>query len=305
VRLAAQGGATCSTDPATPADDRLGATMLALLTGLRTRSHRRERPLETRWYEFLAYPFHDARLWVGPAFLLTAVSAVALLLIPRMFAQQDDGAVAYWGLGMSGVLGLVVAGFPCQFLGCVLRSAACGDGRAVRWTGHAVGPALLAALIGLGCFLAGPVVPAAVAAAYWMQCGDPGLLDGLILAELAILTVGYALLVLAAVSEHGRARDANPLHVIDLAHRLGWRAGVSAVVGSALALAHGLLAVVAAENLHRNGAIGVLLLAACWFSALYWATVLFRLLGVWCYRCRPVEPATTAPRRIVSALLPR
>ena len=30
----------------------------------------------------------------------------------------------------------------------------------------------------------------------------------------------------------------------------------------------------------------MLLLAAYWFSGLFWATVLFRLLGVWCHRSR-------------------
>jgi hypothetical protein len=288
-----------SAPPASPAGlprDRVGTLMLALLAGRRAPGRQRQRPLETHWYEYLLYPFHDGRLWVGPAGLLTALSAVVLLLTPRLLALQAEGAVARWALASAGLLGLFAAGYPCNFLGCVLRSAACGDGSALRWVGHSVGGAMRAALVGLVCFLAGPVVPAAVAAAYWMQCGDPGLVDGLILAELAVLTVGYLLLALAAVSERGRLRDANPLSVIDLAHRLGWRAAAVALAGTVLALAHGLLAVVAAENLHREALVGLLLLAACWASGMFWATALFRLLGVWCYRSRPM-PRTSVERR--------
>ncbi len=305
LRLAAQRGATGpaesgpaapprrqSTPPPAAPRDRVGTLMLALLTGRRTRSPRRQRPLETRWYDYLLYPFHDGPLWVGPALLLAGLSVVVLLLGPRLLALQADGALARWALWPAGLLGLYVAGYPCHFLGCVLRSAACGDGSALRWTGHTAGAALAAALVGLACFLAGPVVPAAVAAAYWMQCGDPSLVDVLILTELAVLTAGYLLLVLAAVSERGRLRDANPLHVIDLAHRLGWRAAVITLAGSVLAVGHGLFAVLAAESLHRDGPIGAGLLVVCWFSGMFWATGLFRLLGVWCYRSRTAAPAS-------------
>jgi len=61
------------------------------------------------------------------------------------------------------------------------------------------------------------------------------------------------------------------------------------VAGSALALAQGVLLVVAALELHRAWPVGVLLLAASWFGGLFGATFLFRLLGVWCYRTRPAE----------------
>ena len=32
--------------------------------------------------------------------------------------------------------------------------------------------------------------------------------------------------------------------------------------------------------------VGYMLLGACWLSGLFWATFLFRLLGVWCHRSR-------------------
>jgi hypothetical protein len=66
---------------------------------------------------------------------------------------------------------------------------------------------------------------------------------------------------------------------------------VLAVVGSALALAHVLPATFAAEELHRTGLLGTMLLAACCLSGMFWATFLFRLAGVWCYRRRAAAPA--------------
>jgi hypothetical protein len=78
----------------------------------------------------------------------------------------------------------------------------------------------------------------------------------------------------------------NPLRVAELAERLGWRALVAAILAPLLALPHVLLAVRASAELHDRIGIGLLQTALCCLSGLYWATFLFRLLGVWCYRCR-------------------
>jgi hypothetical protein len=146
----------------------------------------------------------------------------------------------------------------------------------------------------LACLLAGPVVPAATAFWYWLQCGDPTFLDWLILGELAVVAVGYGLFVLAAVAERGRLRDANPIRVIDLAHRVGIRAALVVLLGSALVLGHGLLLVLAAQELHRNVGLGLLLLVACDLSGMAWAAFLFRLLGMWCFG-QPVPAGAGAP----------
>jgi hypothetical protein len=267
--------------------DRIGTAILALLMGRRTRAHRSDRRLETRWYQCLLYPLHDGRFWVGPTVLLALAICAGLLLVPRLLADAPADSRMRWAAEVCGVVALLfLAGYPCNFLGGVLRSAAQGQGWAVQWPGHSVAAALRSTVVWLVCFLAGPAVFAAVAAAYWMQCGDPGLADWLILAELGVLTVGYGLLVLAAVGKQGRLRDANPLHVIDLAHRLGLRAAAAALVGLVIAAAHGVLAVVAAVELHRNPAAGLPLMVACWLSGMFWASFLFRLLGMWCYRSR-------------------
>ncbi len=283
----------------TDARDPVGALTLALLHSLRSPAGRRAAAAETRWYDFLRHPLREMPLWAGPAALLTVVSAVGLLLGPEMVAKGADGGAARCAPWLAGFLTLFVAGYPCLLLRHVLRAAASGDGAGVRWPGFGVGPALGSALVWLVCFMAGPVVFATLAAIYWLQCGDPGWVDWLIVAELGLLTVGYDLLVLAAVSERGRLRDANPLHVIDLAHRLGWRAAASAFAGFVLVVAHGLLAVVAAEQIHNIAALGLLLLAVCWASTLYWATVLFRLLGVWCHRSRGASRQSIVSNRHV------
>jgi hypothetical protein len=290
VRLAGQRGTAAPPASSAPASrDQVGVLMLALLTGRRAERRKAERTLETRWYDYLVYPFHDWQVWMGPALLLAWLTVAVLLLAPRLFAEPPESPTARWALGLTCVLVLFfLSGYPCNFLGCVLRSASRGDGSAARWKGHTFAAITGASALWLVCFLAGPLVFAVVAALYWMQCGDPDAADWIILAELCVLTVGYQMLALAAFGERGKLRDLNPLHVIDLAHRLRWRAAAAAAAGSALAASHGLLAMVAAENVHRTALGGALLMAACWFSGLFWATLLFRLLGVWCYRARPL-----------------
>jgi hypothetical protein len=274
-----------ASDPTAPRD-AVGSMMLALLPGRRSPGDGRPAPAGDRWYDYLVSPFREWRLWVGFAVLLTLLSAGVLGIGPVLIAAQADDPGARLARWLVGLMALWVVGYPCNLLRHVLRAAATGDWAADRGPGLGVGAALAASFIWLGCFLAGPIVFAALAAVYWVECGDPGVIDWLILAELAFLTVGYYLLVLAAVSESGRLRDANPLHVIDLAHRLGWRAGAAALAGFVLVVGHGLLCVVAAEQLRDHTVLAVLLLAAGWLSGLFWATCLFRLLGAWCHRTR-------------------
>jgi hypothetical protein len=274
-----------ASDPTAPRD-QVGSVMLALLTRRKTSGGRLPGPSEERRSDYLTYPLREWRLWLASAGLLTLLSVGGLLFGPVLFPLQADGDAAAWLPWLVGPLALWLVGYPCNFLRHILRAAASGGGAEVRWPGVAVVPALTGSLIWLVCFLSGPVVFAASAAVYWVECGEPGLVDWLILAELIFLTVGYHLLMLAAVSERGRLRDTNPLHVIDLAHRLGWRAAVAALAGFVLVVGHGLLGVVAAERLHDDTALAVFLLAAGWLSGLFWATCLFRLLGVWCHRSR-------------------
>src|SRR5262249_2727702 len=141
-------------------------------------------------------------------------------------------------------------------------------------------------LIVLTCFFAGPVLFAAAAFFFWLHAGELRWIDGLILAELIVAAVGYLLMVLASVAERGRLRDGNPLYVIDLAHRLGWRAASVLALGSILLLAHGMLVLTGLQHLHTAAFLGWLCLLAFGLSGMYWGAFLFRLLGFWCYRTR-------------------
>jgi hypothetical protein len=235
---------------------------------------------------------HNWRWWLPAAVAMTLLTGAAvLLLLPHLIADPPQSAKMLWLSRALYAVGLVLAlGYPCHFLGAALRSAAAGDNPSIDWPANPVVALLKSGAAWLACFLAGPVVPAGIGVYYWLRCGEPTWVDWLILAELGVWTVGHVLLALAAVSERGRLRDANPLHVIDLTHRLGYRAAVVTLLGSALALAHGWLAVVAARELHREPAVGWLLLAVCWVSGMFWATFLVRLLGTWCHRSRAGKP---------------
>jgi hypothetical protein len=249
------------------------------------------RHLEKRWSECLLYPLRTCHLCCGLALLLTVLSAAGALAGPRILEQETalsgGGPVGLALFRLTCVLLLVfVVGLPCSFLNCVLASATAGEVYYIRWSGDPVSTVLLSGGKWLLCFLAGPVVLAGTAWVYWVYCGDPGLLDWLILIELGVVCVAYWLFALLAVTDRGRLRDVNPLAVADMAHRLGWRGLAGAVPAAVLLLAHGAVLLFGIATLHTAPAAGCLLLAAGWVSGLFWSTFFCRLLGVWCYRSR-------------------
>ena len=136
-----------------------------------------------------------------------------------------------------------------------------------------IGPALRSSLVWVACFLAGPVIPAALAFFYWLYGGAYSLVDWLIELELCSLAVSYWLFALVSVHEHDRLRDLNPVRVADLVHRLGYRAAVLAALASAFALVHGAFILSEPSWMQTGG--------AC-LSGMACATFLFRLTGVWC-----------------------
>ncbi len=257
--------------------------------GLPSRSaiRRRAWQLETQWYQCLLYPCRAWPLVLGLAAALAGLTGFAALVLPELVSEAQLElpwlvlVAALWLLAP-----FLIVGYACGFLDCVLASAAAGEVRHIRWPGRNLLLVLKSTATWLVCFVAGPVVPAGAGLVYWINCGDPGLLDWLILAELGTLAISYWLLTLLAVSQRDRLLDANPVQVVKLVHRLGHRSVAVAAGASVLAITHGVLMFLAVEDLHRNLGAGSLLLAACWLSAMYWATFLLRLLGVWCSRSR-------------------
>jgi len=183
---------------------------------------------------------------------------------------------------------VLVVGLPCSFLECVLSSAVAGEVYYILWSGNPLNVVLRSGVKWLGCFLAGPVVFASAAWLYWLRCGDPSLFDWLILTELGVVTIAYWAFALLTLTEHGRLRSLNPVTIVDLTHRLGWRALAVVAAASFLLLAHACVLISGVALVHTTAMNGLLILTGGWLSGIFWSTFFCRLLGVWCHRSRVV-----------------
>ena len=239
--------------------------------------------METYWYECLSYPFRGLPLVLGLALALTAMTAFFVLIIPQALAETPVD-LRLFPVAIAFLAPLGVMAYMCGFLDCVLASAADGESRYVRWPGRNL------TLISRSFFawvLAALCVPAPLAVIgfyYWLYCGDLQVVDWIILIELGVFGAGYWLLAVLAVSRGERLRDLNPARVVELAEKLGWRSLAAAAMAGLLFLGHGFLAYWATGMLHDEIVLGLLLALFCWVSFMYWATFLFRVLGMWCYR---------------------
>lgn len=243
--------------------------------------------LETRWYECLVYPIRAAPLVFGPAVVLTGLTLALARLLPQALADLQTESVTRWlfaGFGL--LILLVVVGYPCAFLDCVLASAATGEARFIRWPGLNLRLVVRSAAAWLVSFLAGPALFLVVALLYWLYGGDFKTVDWLILAELAVVALTWLILALLSVNYYERLRDANPLAVADLVEHLGLRVVAVALATAVVALGHLLLLASAVKRVHQDLGYGTALLLLGWTSGLFWATFFFRLLGLWCYRAR-------------------
>lgn len=279
---------------APPSRPHPGLSRPAVWRGVRLLSHRTlrradltGRHLEKNWRECLAYPIRAGLFCVVIALVLTAVSVGMTVYLPGLLAEPPSDPWALAGFSALWLLLLVLAvGVPCCFLDCVLASAAAGEIYYICWSGNLLlGIALSGGRWSI-CFLAGPIVFAATSFLYWLHCGDPSPLDWFIVAELGIVAIAYQIFAMLALADRGRLRDLNPLNVADLAHRLGWRALLLVLVAACVCLAHGLLLITGAAELHGEAPAGLAILAVGWASVIFWSTFLFRLLGVWCHRIR-------------------
>jgi hypothetical protein len=240
--------------------------------------------VEKHWYQCLLYPLRAWPLVLGLALVLTAFCGGAALALPALLGEfRADGSWLLWGWLPCLSIPFLILGYAFGFLNCALSSAMAGEVRHVRWPGRDVGLALKSGASWLICFLAGPVVPAAASVLAWIHGGDLALLDWIILAQASILAISCWLLLILAVNQNDRLRDLSPVCLLGLMHRLGHRLVGWAVFSSILGLAHGCLASVALEKVHDDVALGWLLLFLCCTSGMFFATFLFRWVGVWFY----------------------
>jgi hypothetical protein len=278
-------------DPDSPQSPEAAAVEPLIVRLLASRGSRHlywtGRNLEKNGAQCLLYPLHAWRLCLSAAIALTLLSALVALILPSVLANPPSDVWALTALVLTCCFILIlIVGFVSSFLECALASATAGEVYYLRGSGRVLLAVLFSGVKWLICFLAGPIVIAAVGVLYWLNCGDIGWFDALILLELGVVAFAWWIVALLSAAEGGRLRDLSPLAVADLAHRLGWRGLLGVVLAAGLILAHGWVLLGGAMEVHHATATGWLLLLAGWASGLFWGAFFCRLLGVWCYRTR-------------------
>jgi hypothetical protein len=219
----------------------------------------------------------------GLALALTGATGLIVFVLPDVLNRQMESQ-GPWPALLLGAPSFAILAYYWGLLRCVFASAAAGEVWLARWPGFDVDLILRSTARGFFCFLAGPLVPAAAGVFFWLGSGDLVLIDRLILAELAIATIAYWVLVVTAVNAGNRLRDASPPNVVELISRLGWRAPATVVTASALLLAAGLVGCSGLAEIAESSGRGWLLLAGSWFGGLVVLILLFHLLGRWWHR---------------------
>jgi hypothetical protein len=265
-----------------------------VLKSCRSISAPRERRLETHWYQCLLYPFRAWPLVFGLSGAL-AICAGLTALIHRQTQQSTQGIATIMVYAMWASVPLLILSYSCGFLDCVMAGALAGEFRHVRWPGRNLAMALKSCLTWATCLLAGPIVPIALGVYFWLQAGELEIIDWLILTELIVVAFSYWILVLLSVNAKDGIRYSNPLRVTELVGHLGWSSLGIALAAALVTLVHVLLAITGLAGLQRDESGGWFLLILCFWSGMFWATFLFRWLGIWCYRLE-----LTAPRTITS-----
>jgi hypothetical protein len=238
----------------------------------------RERPwqLETRWYECLLYPLRAWLVVLG----LAAAWATATAIVTLAAVLPSTWVVAELILRFPVlVLIFLLLGYTFAWLRATLSAAIHGRAGFVAWPARGLPRLARSGVEAVWSFLAGPAVLAAVAFFFWLNSGDFQWVDWLIVWELGLVAVGYWALVLMALMEGGRFRDASPVAVFWLVRDGGYRVPLAALGIAAVVVGHGLLALGAIEEMHR-GPGGYLLLILCWASQLFWLLFVLRWLGV-------------------------
>jgi hypothetical protein len=259
----------------------LQTTGIRLRAPLRLKSRRRWQawPLETRWHQSLFYPLLAFPLVLGLALLFTILSGVAVLAWPNIVELPEKEPYFWWVPCV--FLPMLVIGYACGFLRCVLASALAGEAGEIRWPGFNVPLILKSSLIAAICFLEGPVILTAIAYFFWLEGGDPSLIDWAILWELLVAAVAHFTALFLAVCLRNRVRDANPVRLVELIIELGWRGRIIILGGALLLVADGLLILDALGTLQPSS--GWLPLFGWWSAGFYLLTLFSRWLGLYCH----------------------
>ncbi len=268
-----------------PLDPDRGPPPEKLPRPVRRTRRRYEWKLETSWYQCLAYAFRARYLLLALALVQTALLVWAAVVAPRVAVGAETPVGA--DPRILALLAFLAAVYTVGFFDCVLTSAGAGEFRQIPIPGLDLG--FVGAASWLLCFLAGPVLPAAVGLWYWHRCGDPDPLDALILVEVAGATFAYWFLEVLAAREAG-GWFAGPVAVAKILDRLGPRSLVAATATPALAYVYVRMVSSGLTRWHTDGVWGVPVLLAAGLFGLFGATFLLRVQGVWSYHGRPASP---------------
>jgi hypothetical protein len=241
------------------------------------------------WLQSFCYALRATPLVFGLSLVLTVLTGLGLQLFQRL--AEENSRIA-WPLAV--VSGLLVAPvfYVWSFLDGIWRVSKSRDLNHVPWPGRNFELVVKSSFVWLSSFLAGPAVAAGLGVYYWLQCGEPNLLDWLILGELGFTAIAYWFFALAAFHQNHRFRDLNPLHVSDVVYALGPNYLFTACICSAVLLAALFLGAVGINEIPKNSGSGLLILEGTFFGGIFCATWFVRLLSL---RSRFVEAPLPTP----------
>ena len=240
----------------------------------KNRRYERVWPLEQNWYECLIYPLRAMPVLMFLSAAWATLTALVIAVLPETWVPAEVAPrtpVLFFVF--------VLAGYTFACLQASYNAAREGQTVIIAWPGWDLARAARGGVEGVVCFLAGPVVLEGVALIFWLGSGDLQAVDRLILWELGLVAACYWALSLLAVQENHRFRDANPVAIVQLVRRYGWRVPLAAALMALVVVGHGALIVAAVEELHR-GFRGWLWLVGLWGAQLGWLMFLLRWLGV-------------------------
>jgi len=182
--------------------------------------------------------------------------------------------------------GTFVAGYLLVFLGHVLTSSAFGERLPPRTPTFSDESIFRVLGRWFWAVLAGFAIGFVPAVAYWINCGDIGLVDALMLIDLAVLGMAYAQMAVLAALLHDDPIAANPITVIAAIRRVGWDYVGISLLGGGFALAMtGLFLLFMEAN---QSSFILVLIWLFWLIFVYGAMFVFRCQGLFCYRHKVV-----------------
>ncbi len=230
----------------------------------------------------LLYPFWGAHglflLVVFPPLLWLATTISATLIILVINAGIMMKLLSTLVLIGVGSCTLLLYSFVLEFLASVLEGGAAGEVAHPRWPEFSTSALLSGLGRWAGIALLGGGVGGLPAVAYWIVCGDVDPFDTIILLDLAIPGVCYALMALLAVMMHRDVGAANPVTVVRALAALKFKFARICLLA---VLSAGFLVVLIEICLRWSNPAGVALLFwMFWTAALYFGMVICRSLGL-------------------------